>query len=658
MNSISSVRFLSLLITAVIANVFGSAIEEIVNTKNEKDDKSAGLATLIIFKRILFSVCIYILLCLITTTVYAFVKSSHYSVSFFATWANLFTYYIWANLIEFLIIPLVMSIITMLIGIRTAKIKLIISAVLSCVLVLSPLFVNYSNSNDLPMGKEIMTELRSIPFPYEGRIFDIEHFKESTDAGYRVGENQSPTPEPSDNSGQDSDQYEFEFTAYPVSLTQYINNVVYFERQPDPATAKEWLQSAYAFFLAGGSSNENAIGRLWFYKGRFEDPDYFLSAAAIFKSINENYSVALSYGELFENSSDISYAQEAMEYYVRAVSEGDNVTSSLFFFKKLIVSTYDQGVVNSYIHRICNYAQDDAFLNALDINASLSGGYHRNSDIERLNHLLSNAKFKNCPKLLVMQHFYNLKDGIVGASSNLYQLYEKYPSFFETEDRINLAWILYDDGEYVKAYELLLGESENCNKDALLLLKAEAYLQNEKNLSEIDEEMLYQDISTAIDEAQEDSVTTKRLRLSQCVLAGKIGIDPNYSGLSDICLELFGGTSPTGLFVVASLSFQDGHYADSIDLCDEIARQIDTPNYFYNKVQFLKVDAILQFAKSLDPEERQKYYNNALEILAGIEKDVGNDYIKSLEKSIELYKHMEGKDAELQDAIQKLTRFK
>lgn len=58
---------------------------------------------------------------------------------------------------------------------------------------------------------------------------------------------------------------------------------------------------------------------------------------------------------------------------------------------------------------------------------------------------------------------------------------------------------------------------------------------------------------------------TARLRLVQCILAGRIGIDTSYKGLSEICEELFHTDSKTGLYIIASLSHQDSDEAHAIE---------------------------------------------------------------------------------------------
>jgi len=436
-----------------------------------------------------------------------------------------------------------------------------------------------------------------------------------------------------------------------------VNNCVYYRDIEDDENAAYWIERAYEFYLAGGSSYQNAVGRMWFYKGCYEDSDYYLKAAETFIDNGEYYNAALSYDVLYDENAKADYSHLALDYYIKAVSDDDSSTKSISKFKDIICAV---GLTDTmvYVRGMQALAPEDAFLCALVLNDNYATGKNTHSDEELTETILANVEYAYCPKLMILRALYNQGE-LPAECADIYELYTTHVDFFEPEDQINLAWMLYQSEEYVKAYQIAVGMFDSTEqKEHSVLLRAESFLQNEVALSETDKEVLYRDVTEAIDAGTASTESLQRLRLVQCILAGKLGLDPNFTNLSEICTSLFGEQSVTGMYIVASLDCREGKYDESIAMCNKILDQIEAPNYFYNSVLFLKADALMSRAKNAYQEERQTQYEEAERILNTVRENIGNDYITCLQKLNELYKVMDNRDQELQEIADILTHLR
>ena len=646
----SIVGTLIILLSSLAATLLDSAINDRKHSKkqNNTDDKvNVGNE---LFSHLLISFVIYVVISVAIVAFYALVRSIHGISSFLIIFENLIGYYIKKHAIEFFFVPIFAYALTQLMHINRRK-KIAISIAISVLLIFSPIVIQFDAPNRFPMESEILTELRSINIPYEGRLVNIAHFREKTDDGYWIEERLEPEPD----GGESADEYFFEEN--PSTLTEYVNNCAYYFNNEDGENAAYWIEKAYEFYLAGGSASQNAIGRMWFYKGYYEDLDYYLKAAETFINDDEYYNAALSYLALYEENPKSDYLYPILECYIQAVSFDDSSIQSQRRFKD-IVCNVELNDMMTYVKEMHDRIPEDVFLSALLLNDNYVSGKNTYSDEELVNNILAKEKYAHCPKLMILHALYNQGE-LPAECADIYELYLSHGEFFEPEDQVNLAWMLYKTEEYVKAYQIAVGMFDSTGeKEHSVLLRAESFLQNEVALSETDKETLYRDVSEVIDAGTASTESLQRLRLVQCILAGKLGLDPNFTNLSEICTSLFGEQSVTGMYIVASLNCREGMYDETIAMCNKILNQIEAPNYFYNSVLFLKADALMNCAKNSSRDERQPLYEEAEHILNTVRENIGNDYITCLQKLNELYKVMDNRDQELQEIADILMHLK
>ncbi len=146
-----------------------------------------------------------------------------------------------------------------------------------------------------------------------------------------------------------------------------------------------------------------------------------------------------------------------------------------------------------------NRIPEDVFLSVLLLNDNYVSGKNTYSDEELVNNILAKEKYAHCPKLMILHALYNQGE-LPAECADIYELYLSHGEFFEPEDQVNLAWMLYKTEEYVKAYQIAVGMFDSTGeKEHSVLLRAESFLQNEVALSETDKETLYRDVSKVID---------------------------------------------------------------------------------------------------------------------------------------------------------------
>lgn len=653
----SFIRTIILLLPSVAAALIDSIIHEKLHSKKQSRQNKDSDSFDIILLHLLISILVYIVLSVVAVAVYAFWRSRHGLSNFDAICDNLIGYYIKAHLGEFFLAPTLVYIATQVVRLKQGT-RIIVSILLVVTLIFSPFIISFEAPNKFPMETEILTELRSKNVPYEGRFFDITHFRQRIEDGYWIGERANPEPE----MDYENADYEYYFEDNPSSLDEYVDNCVYFRDKYDSENARFWLDKAYEFYLSGGESSLNAVGRMWFYKGEYENSDYYITAAETFANNGEYYNVALSYENAYEqNSQEDSFALLSLEYYIKAVSIDDSPLKSLESFKTVICSFGASNMMSpdyyiKYVRDMHKIVPKDIFLSVLILNDDYAKGNYQYSDKELTDGILAKEEYANCPKLMILHTL--CEEEIDSSCESIYELLLTHEDFFEPEDKINLAWLLYQTGEYVKAYQIAAGMYDCIDEtESIVLLRAESFLQNEVALSETDKETLYRDVSETIEQEDISIECLQRLKLVQCILAGKLGLDPNFTNLSEICTDLFGEQSITGMYIVASLDCREGLYSDTIELCNKILERIDSPNYFYNSVLFLKSDALMSCAKNVSREERQFYYEEAERILNTVKENIGNDYITCLQKLNELYKVMDNRDQELQEITEMLMHL-
>lgn len=662
----------------------------------------------------------YLGLCALTVRVYASVRMGDIRGSVNIIYNNMLNRYFWSNVPSFIIVPVIVGIIKWLLNIRKTKftcvIKIIIAIAAGVLLVFSPHLINPGKVADLPMESEILAELRSMDFPYEDRIFNSEHLKILFLTGYWTTDNLRPTS--NDNSFGSEEKEEKpkpDKDVSHMSFKELITAVEYYYSEYDTDNAVIYLYAAYDRYQEQGENqinNWNAIGRMFYYMGVYFESAYYRDGVKAFLQDNEYINALYCYRNLFNilydhygpnDSGTIDVAKEMIGLLGTIITEGQSNEYVVSLIENVYVKTFVDGYnsLQEDLDILCRNQIDSPLLLTLDIVNHVADGKYE--DGETLSALLQENKYKNCPKLLILYNVYKFHLGQEYFVEPLYQLYKEYPDYFEHEDRINLVWLLYESGEYIRTYEVSrelteeIGDEENSYFDSpdntgaeidgaaddkslkyqMLLIRAESYLQDSLSLSGVDENKLYMDVTDALKELDVVSIgsesnlgkmddldkandenkkdvpdtennleiepiknpITARLRLVQCILAGRIGIDTSYKGLSEICEELFHADSKTGLYIIASLSHQDGNETRTIALCNQIIVMVDTKDNFQSRVLMLKADALIVLAAKdeISQEQKNSFYDEAEDILIKVRNMTQNDYIASSRRLVEVY---------------------
>lgn len=662
------------------------------NSKNSMKDTVIPLAA-----GFLLYFLLYFVFCFVTVYVYAGIRAEDVQDSVHIIYTNMMDRYFWSNLPSFVIVPAIVGMIKWLMNIRktgfTCAIKGIAALAAGLLLIFSPYIVNPGRVADLPMEAEILTELRSMDFPYEDRIFDAAHLQTLFDDGYRTADVLIP---PSDGgSSEDGGQNEVSKPTKDIdrmSFRELVDAAAYYSAENDKEQVTTYLDAAYLIYQEQGAeqiNDWNAIGRMFYFMGWWDKkPAHYVDGAKAFLQNDEYKNALLCYSSLFEapyDSNDpelpdkVDVVKDMMSLLGTLITEGQSDASVMGLIENAYVKTFAEGYhpLQAELEALCRNEIDSPLLQTLNLVNHVAGGNYE--DGETLKALLQEEKYKNCPKLLILDAVYKFHAGQAYTAEPLYQLYKEYADYFEQEDRINLVWLLYESGEYIKTYEMsgeLIGEqgmeesADDKNlKYAMLLIRAESYLQDSQSLSEVDENKLYLDVTEALKELGADSTEpikkpitnpiAARLKLVQCILAGRIGIDTSYTGLSEICEELFHTDSRTGLYIIASLSHQDGNELKAITLCNQIEEMSDTKDHFQGRVLLLKADAWIALAEKDGTNQEQKtlYYNKAEDILLDVRDMAQNDYILSSQRLVKVYEAT-GKYDEAHAIEEELMKFR
>lgn len=701
-----------------IKRITGSADS---NKKRGNKEKSSNNKVISYAVGFILYVLFYFVLCVSTVYVYANIRAKDMHDSVNVIYDNMLDRYFWSNVPSFITVPVIVGIIEWVMDNKkmgfTYFIKIIFTLAAGLLLIFSPYIVNPGKVTDLPMESEILTELRSMDFPYEDRIFNPIHLQALFSNGYWTTDNLEPSINGNNNDGEEQEEKQEPIKDIShMSFVELLEAVEYYSSKHDADNIAFYLNVAYIRYLAEGANrinNWNAIGRMFYYMGENFDSAYYKDGVKAFLHDNEYVNALYCYRNLFDilydeygpnNYDVIDVTEEMMSLLGKIIAEGQSNDNVVSLIENAYVKTFVDGhnSLQENLDVLCRSQIDSPLLQTLNIVNHMTDGKYE--DGETLKVLLQKNKYKNCPKLLILYDIYKFHLGQEYTVEPLYQLYKEYPDYFEHEDRINLVWLLYESGEYIRTYEVsrelteVINDEENKYSDGkddtgeeideaanekslkyqMLLIRAESYLQDSQSLSEVDENKLYMDVTDALkelgvvsidslagsdemdnlrdkvnDENKKDESDTEnnlevepiknpitaRLRLVKCILAGRIGLDTSYKGLSEICEELFHTDSKTGLYIIASLSHQDGDETRTIALCNQIIEMADTKDNFQSRVLMLKADALIALAVKDDVSQEQKnsFYDEAEDILISVRNMAQNDYIASSWRLVEVY---------------------
>lgn len=666
-----------------------------------------------------------ILVCCIGIFVFALYQHCAIGSNVWKTTARVIMYFCREQLVELVVIPLLVELLALLLrGQRQSKIICWITVSVSFLaLLIVPKLMTFQHTLPLTIEPSILHEVKRMPINWNEEISNIEDFLDRSETGYFVYTEE--TTEDIDSTQTVTTPFEDSSTVPEVvptepelekltfsELLDYIYEIV----NDNKYKARIVLAQATKLFDTGNYDPNNAfdIGSYWFLRAYLEKdiPCYEISIK-YFEQTGSNYMVGQSFqfwGNDTDNSDmysaaidyfklsfekdrtaanawkigDLSYTlyyeyqkntlEQAVEYYTMSVELSDNkrghddTLDNLKIIYRNLYNTDDCLGLSTYLERLCEAQQDDLFFNYLNIVGKLNDNTVKGNVIAVVDRLLSVERYNNSPKLLLTKAYRLYSDTEVAASEyknyrdRAFGIYGSNPEFFYTEDLVNLAWLYYQDSEYVKAYnlasEVLKTDVPESIKSQALLLVAESYLCSDSVLTNITEEELYKDVGEQVQALvnggkTEESITV-RLQVCEGLLGYRLGIDDALRNLADYCKKLFGTESINSVYLVAFLKYTDGSFAECVELCNQMLENYEANDYSYHEILFLKAEALMGWAAEVPADERSALYEEAEEVLITVMSAVEDDYILSLEKLHALYKKMPDRETELQEVADKL----
>lgn len=490
--------------------------------------------------QILATILVYVVITAIAILVYSLVRYFSLSlnkteITVLSIWRGFASAYISSHWREAIFLPCLTAIVAE--GVKSRRWKVIVCVVLSMILVFASLVTNSGATKILPMEEEILAELKSSPI-FDYSISDIDGFQSRVHTGYLE-------EGPIENSDDDKDVRErpgeLDWDINSLSIDQLMDCIWYLIKT-DSGPLKTYTDRAYELYSSGVETDHFDAGVILYYHGLNHDSEHLLDAASEFEEAESYWNAVLSLEEYF-------YYEKGtfMDFTSRAV---DDALLAVDYEQAHFPMTYCEDIMKCWcwltpdhwpfenFDSLCDAAPNEAFLNIVNAIMSIRLGDQREEDADRIEHLLSLEKYRNCPKLLLLSQYYGNEH-----LDELYRLYTSHPEWFEKEDRLNLAWLFYERGEYQVAVSITKGDSED------VLIRTEAFLQNPDG--DLNLNKLYMDITDTINGGAGKS--KPRLRLAQMIIGNRLGLETSYEGLSDICQEVFDTNSTTGLFIISLL---------------------------------------------------------------------------------------------------------
>lgn len=404
-----------------------------------------------------------------------------------------------------------------------------------------------------------------------------------------------------------------------------------------------------AFFLctSGVAVDHIDAAVILFYYARFhKDYRFFILAAREFELAESYWNAVLSLNEYCcsEENAFLNLTGRIVDDSLLAIENGQN-DSPMTYCEEIMefwCKVDDKDWPDNDFDRICAAAPDEAFLNIVNANMQIKRGKIRDEDKSRIQHILQLKQYRNCPKALLISQCYGNEH-----LDKLYQLYTTHSDWFEEEDKLNLAWLFYERGEYKVALSITGEGTED------ILIRTEAFLQNPDEEVDLDE--LYVDITNAINEGAGDNEA--RLKLAQILIGNRLGLETSYEGLSEICEEVFNTNSTTGLFIISSLKSVDGQYEEAYVMTKAILKEVAAPDPLYYRTLFLQADTLIGMASMPEyAEEAASYYEKAATVLETIRDSVEGDYVDCLKRLVNVYKALD-RDEDMNRTLELLAKI-
>ena len=512
--------------------------------------------------------------------------------------------------------------------------------ILAAFTVTAPLLTIYepSRSKIEPM---LLAHFQEMPYMFVTKMYAPGHYQKFCRDGY--GDFEQPGNE-NDNNRREEKQPpesvdETDFDELVDAATYYIFR--------DKDMARDYLNKAYEIYqsVKEESLDDFHVGSMWYYMGVLDMvAEYYYNAGEVFERINQRENAIMSYDYAYDLERKPSYAEKAltMEYLSM---EGQITQSEINHIASILLKAQES--YTSEIPHLDAFLQrfpDNLPIQTVGILRHIADGSIGKSDKDIVRAFLDSDRYRLCPKLLLIDAYYNLLENDAVSASALYNYYQRHSDYFEPEDIINLAWMLNMDGQTTKAYKLAaVGYSStgiSYKVDAALPLLAELYLQIPEMFANVDSRQLVSDISSASEDLSNWYSESDNLRFSimTLFLANKTGYKVDGMDIASMCRQLFTDDTVEGAMINAQLDYEDGEYQRCRAACDALLEDGRLETKEQHAIRFLKTDALVELAKrETDDELRLELYMEAKDELLIVQSDAEEDYLESLRRLKPIY---------------------
>ena len=549
--------------------------------------------------------------------------------------------------IALVIIPVIVFLLSETIRNRVARwVKGFVLVILLALIIIAPFLTTYESSRT-KIEPMLLARFQEMPYQFVTKIYDPGHYQEFCKNGYGNFEQ----PDSGGNNSQEEEQQE-ERLQEPVdedSFEELMDAVEYYFYK-DEDKARGYLNKAYEIYQSVKEESLDGyhVGIMWYYMAALDEvAEYYYNAGVVFERISQRGNAILCYDRAYGLDRKPSYAEKAldMEYANPQGQVGQLEMDCLSSILLKVQESYTSEIphLDAFLRRF----PDNLAIQTVGILRHIADEDISERDKEIVRGFLDSDKYGSCPKLLLIDAYYNLLGNKAVSSSELYYYYQEHSDYFEPEDIINLAWMLHMDGQTTKAYKLAVvgysGAGISYKVDAALPLLAELYLQSPEMFANIDSRQLASDISLASEDLSNWYSESDNLRFSiiTLLLSNKAGYKVDGIDIASMCRQLFTDDTIAGAMINAQLDYDEGEYEKCRTACDVLLEGGGLSVKELHVVRFLKTDALIELARrETDDGLRLELYMEAKNEMVIVQSDSEEDYLESLRRLKPIYREL------------------
>lgn len=529
------------------------------------------------------------------------------------------------------------------------------------ILVFAPFLVSYQSVRE-GLESLLLTQYKQMPYPFVTRYYDPDGMAYRVSKGYWAKEETQEEKEKPELPMTDPATMSF------VELVEAADKCMALKNEE---RERLYIDAAYTLYQNGqaidkeGKAATYQIGLMWFIKGFLDkNADYYMTGGNVYKESGDLSNAIVCYLPAYDLKPLNEYADLIIDTFLAQTDPKDNNEFNQFICRLL---AYHAGDIPRLEELRSQFPENLAILLA-SIMQDIRKGRFGIEDYDALEPYLSDGQHDICPKILLLRAYWEGDNHY----QEIYEEFLKWDYVFEPEDMVNLAWMLYLDGEYEKTYQVLAsarGEAlfyqrlgyndDDAQKwaDSVIAdghyLAAEVFLQG-TSLNINGNSILDTLEKTSFDGWYSDNDLI-RISLTEALMDRKLGRGYNQQSIQENARELVDGITYNQAMILATVDYETGNYADSLERCRNI-EAFEMTDAEEHQFLFLKSDVLVALAtETNDVELRAAYLTEAEKAMISVREAVEGDYLESLRKLLDIYDQMGGHEedvAKINDILQ------